>query len=84
MGRSRPIRHRASGKALFHGDRVELREEVTCIWSTTSYSEMYVGEPQEIARTMTVLEHGFTLRGDKLEPDATSETPPPRPGKKKP
>jgi hypothetical protein len=45
---------------------------------------MYVGLPQEIARTMTVLEHSFTLRGDKLEPDATSETPPPRPGKKKP
>lgn len=70
---------KASAKALFHADRVELREDVTWTWYKTTYSDINGEERVETARVTTVFEHGFTLRGDKLEPDTVTETKPKKP-----
>lgn len=67
------------GKALFHGDRIELRENVTWSWYRTSYSDVDGYQRTLLARTTTTYEHGFTLKGDKLEADVVPETTPSKP-----
>ncbi len=72
-------------KTIFHGDRVELREDVTWTWFTSTYSDMNGYERITTATARSTYEHGLTLRGDKLEPDTlTPEVAPLRPKATKP
>jgi hypothetical protein len=72
------------GKTIFHGDRVEIREDVTWSWYRQTYSDIEGEHGILLASTKTTYEHAWVLRGDKLEPDAPPEPTPEYPNKKKP
>ena len=70
-----------TAKALLHGDRVEVREDVVWSWYSYSYTNAE-GERRDLqASVATTFVRGFTLRDDKLVPDEVHETVPPWPKK---
>jgi len=80
---SGPVRS-FDAKTIFHGDRIEIREDVTWSWYRLSYSDIDGEQRSLLASVHTTYEHALVLRGDALEPDSPPEITPTQPNKKSP